>query len=101
VAAVLDESMGTVSWCSGHPAVAAKISVEFKAMVPIGIVATISAWVGGVDDRKVTVGARLKGDDGTVYSESTGLFIELDPEQFGRHAEFARAAKRRSEMTRT
>jgi acyl-coenzyme A thioesterase PaaI-like protein len=93
VAAVLDESMGTASWCSGHPALAAKIEVEFKAMVPIGTVATVSAWLGGVDDRKVTIGARLEGDDGKVFSESTGLFIEQTPEQFGRYADFARMAK--------
>jgi acyl-coenzyme A thioesterase PaaI-like protein len=93
VAAVLDESMGTASWCFGHPALAAKIEVEFKAMVPIGTVATISGWIDGVEDRKVKVGARLEGEDGKVYSESTGLFVEQDPEQFGRYADFARMAK--------
>ena len=100
VAAVLDESMGTASWCFGHPAVAAKIEVEFKAMVPIGTVATVEAWVDKVEGRKVSVRARLTGDDGEVFSEGGGLFIEREPEDFGRYADFARMAKERRETTR-
>jgi acyl-CoA thioesterase FadM len=93
VAAVLDESMGTASWCFGHPALAAKIEVEFKAMVPIGAVATVEATLDSAEKKKLTLRARLIGDDGTEYSRSRGLFIEQEPEQFGRHAEFARMAK--------
>ncbi len=90
VAAVLDESMGTASWCLGHPALAAKIEVEFRAMVPLGTTATVEAWVDRVDGRKVSLRARMTGADGTVYGEARGLFIEQQPEQFGRNAESAR-----------
>jgi acyl-coenzyme A thioesterase PaaI-like protein len=95
VAAVLDESMGTASWCLGHPALAAKIEVEFRAMVPLGTTATVEAWVESVDGRKVSLRARMRGDDGTVYGEARGLFIEQEPEQFGRNAESARWARER------
>jgi acyl-coenzyme A thioesterase PaaI-like protein len=93
VAAVLDESMGTASWCFGHPAVAARIEVEFRRMVPIGTVASVAARLVAVDGRKISIAARLEGDDGTLYSESAALFIERDPEECGAYAEFARMTK--------
>jgi hypothetical protein len=103
VAAVMDESMGSASWCFGHPAVAAKIEVEFRTTVPLGTLATVEISIDEVVGRKLKLRGRLIGDDGTEYSRCHGLFIEQDPKSFGRYADWARLMKERrlrSEGTR-
>jgi acyl-coenzyme A thioesterase PaaI-like protein len=86
IAAALDEAMGLAAWLSGHKAVARRISVEFKRLVPLGTEATLEAWVEHVDGRKVTNRGRLRGPKGELYAESEGLFIVLDDERFGEMA---------------
>lgn len=81
VAAVLDEAMGAAAWMAGHPSVAARISVDFKLMVPLGLDALIEAAVDGVEGRKVATRARLLDGDGRVLAESDGLFVKLTDAQ--------------------
>lgn len=77
MAAVLDEAMGASAWLAGHAVVAAKITIQFRAMLPIGSIVTVEAGVANVDGRKVTTRGRLFGADGVTRAEGEGLFIEL------------------------
>jgi acyl-coenzyme A thioesterase PaaI-like protein len=86
-AAVLDEAMGGGAWLSGHPVLAAEIRVRFHRMLPLKTVATVEAWVDGVKGRKVQMRARLTGPKGELFSDSEGLFIELDAEQMSQIAQ--------------
>ncbi len=86
VASALDEAMGGAAWHAGHPVVAARITIDFREMVPIGLEATIEARVEQVDGRKIRTRGRMTGADGTVYADSEGLFIALAPEQLERLA---------------
>jgi hypothetical protein len=67
--------------------------VEFKRMLPIGAVGTVTAKVDGVVGAKVSILGRLEGDDGALYAKCAGLFIKREPEDFGRYATYARMAK--------
>lgn len=84
VASALDEAMGGAAWHAGYPVVAARITVDFREMVPIGIEATIEARIEQVDGRKIRTRGRLSGADGTVYADGEGLFIVLEPEHLER-----------------
>ncbi len=86
VASALDEAMGGAAWHAGYPVVAARITVDFREMVPIGIDATIEARIEQVDGRKIRTRGRMTGKDGKVYAEGEGLFIVLEPEQLERLA---------------
>jgi acyl-coenzyme A thioesterase PaaI-like protein len=86
VASALDEAMGGAAWHAGYPVVAARITVEFRAMVPIGLEATIEARVEGVDGRKIRTRATMTDGSGKVYADGEGLFIVLQPEQLDRLA---------------
>jgi acyl-coenzyme A thioesterase PaaI-like protein len=90
VAAVLDESMGTASWCLGHPALAVRIEVDFRTKVPLGTTATVETFIESLEGRKLTLRARMTAPEGLVCGEARGLFIEQRPEQFGPNAESAR-----------
>ena len=84
VASALDEAMGGAAWHAGYPVVAARISIDFRQMVPIGLEATVEARVEQVDGRKIRARGRLTGPDGTVYADGEGLFIVLQPDQLER-----------------
>jgi acyl-coenzyme A thioesterase PaaI-like protein len=86
VASALDEAMGGAAWYAGHPVVAARISVDFREMVPIGTEATIEARIEQVDGRKIRARGRMIGNDGQLYAEGEGLFIVLEHDQLERLA---------------
>ena len=86
VASALDEAMGGAAWHAGYPVVAARIMIDFRAMVPIGLEGTIEARVDQVDGRKVRTRGTLTDASGKVYANGEGLFIVLEPAQLERLA---------------
>ncbi len=90
VASALDEARGGAAWHAGHKVVAARIAVDFREMVPIGIETTIEARIEQVDGRKIRTTGRLLGPGGELLAEGQGLFIVLDPAQLERLAGLAR-----------
>jgi acyl-coenzyme A thioesterase PaaI-like protein len=87
-AAVLDEVMGTACWMSGHPVLAARLSVDFRASIPLLQVHTAEAWVEKTDGRKVQTRGRLVSPEGNVLTEANGIFVEIPQERF---SEFQKA----------
>ena len=78
IAAVLDEGMGVAAWLSGYKVVAAKLTVSFRIMLPLETVTTIEAWVKLSEGRKIMMGGHLIGSGGQVYTESEGLYVQVD-----------------------
>jgi len=74
VAAVLDEAVGAVAWMAGHRVVVAQLTVDFRAMVVLGVDATLESSVVTVDGRKIRCRARLTDGD-TLLAEAEGLCI--------------------------
>ncbi len=89
VASALDEAMGGAAWHAGYPVVAARITVDFREMVPIGLEATIEARIEQVDGRKIRTRGEMTAG-GKVYASGEGLFIVLEPEQLERLAVVSR-----------
>jgi acyl-coenzyme A thioesterase PaaI-like protein len=85
-AALLDEGMGAAAWLCDQTVLAAKIEINFRAPLPLGTVLTLWSEITKIDGRKVSTRGRLVGDDGTVYSEGTGLFVVIDPHELLRKA---------------
>lgn len=77
-AAVLDEAMGTACWMTGHPVLAAQITIDFRGPVPLERVHTVEAWVERAEGRKIHTRGRLVSGDGAVFTEGAGLFVEID-----------------------
>jgi acyl-coenzyme A thioesterase PaaI-like protein len=99
VSAVMDEALGAASWAEGHPIVVARLSVDFRAMVPLGTDAIFEAWVVGVSGRKVTTRGRLLSPDGVLLAEGEALCVMLADEHFEkfRAVRAQRAARRHRE----
>ncbi|MCB9730230.1 MAG: PaaI family thioesterase [Deltaproteobacteria bacterium] len=81
MAAVLDEAMGLGCWIVGRKVLAGRLDVRFRAVLPLGSLVTVEAWVEHVDGRHVTTRGRIVGADGTVHAKGEGLFVELTDAQ--------------------
>lgn|SRR3990167_2614180 len=83
MAAVLDEAMGAGAWLAGHAVVAAKLTINFRRMLPLENEVLLETWVERVDGKKVMTRGRLFDQDGEPYAEGEGLFILIGVERFG------------------
>jgi acyl-coenzyme A thioesterase PaaI-like protein len=81
IAAVLDEAMGAVCWMNGHPVVGARITINYRHMVPLGFAGRVESWIDHIERRKCFITSRLTDEHGKVYAEGEALFIQLTPEQ--------------------
>lgn len=96
VSAVMDEALGASAWADGHPVVVARLSVDFRTMVPLGTDATFEAWVERVEGRKVHTRGRLLSPDGRVLAEGQALCVLLGEDHLEK---FARAREARAART--
>lgn len=77
IAAVLDEAMGLSAWIKGHAVLAARLTVDFRAMLPLETVVHFEAFVVSVAGRKVQTRAALTDVQGNLVAEGAGLFVVL------------------------
>jgi len=92
MAALMDEVMGGCAWMNGHPVLAARLTVNFRAVLPMGTVAWFQARITRRRGRKIFVSGEITSAGGAaIFADATGLFIEVKPEALGAHAEGARA----------
>jgi acyl-coenzyme A thioesterase PaaI-like protein len=83
IAGVFDDVMGGAAWLAGHPILAARVTVEFRKPVPLGVEAIYEAWVETVDGRRVKARGRMVSPDGRVYAEGDGIFVLIEPDRLG------------------
>ena len=77
MAATLDEAMGAVCWMNGHKVVAATITINFLAMLPIETETIVEARIERIEGRKVQLRSSIKNPSGLIVAEGSGLFIVL------------------------
>jgi acyl-coenzyme A thioesterase PaaI-like protein len=77
VAAAMDEALGAVAYMEGHPVVVARLTVDFRAMVPVGTDATFETWVERIDGRKVHTRGRLASPAGGLLAEGHAICVKL------------------------
>lgn len=83
MAAILDHAMGVGAWASGHPVVAAKIIIDFRRKLPLGLVVTAEAWVDGTEGKKVHTAGRLYANNpDEPFATGEGLFVRQKMEAF-------------------
>ena len=83
IAAYFDEVLGVVQALSGQPGMTANLTVDYRSPTPILRELVFRGWCERVEGRKIfTRGTVHDGD--TLCAESTGLFISMRPELFGR-----------------
>jgi acyl-coenzyme A thioesterase PaaI-like protein len=84
IAAVLDEAMGAVCWMNGHHVVAARLTINYRHLTPLGFEGRVESWIEHIDRRKLFIRSRLADSEGKVHAEGEALFIELLPDMKAR-----------------
>lgn len=91
VAAIFDDVMGYVLALHGTPAFTGRLTVHYRAPVPMGRAMTVRARLVERSGRKLSMTSqmRLADDAGqSVVCEAEGLFIAIPPERLGLPASF-------------
>ena len=82
VAALFDDLLGFVSMMHQRPAVTAKLEVNYRHPIPLGVTIRAEAWLTGHEGRKQYVEGAGFAADGTVLVEASGLFLAVGVEHF-------------------
>lgn len=88
VAALFDDAMGYVLVIHRLPAFTGRLTVDYRAPVPVGVDVEIRARLRGREGRKLFLEAtmsRLDGADGEPQTlcHGEGVFVEIPPERLG------------------
>jgi acyl-coenzyme A thioesterase PaaI-like protein len=77
-----DEVLGSLNWLIGDPVVTGRLSMAFRAPVPVGATVTIDAQITGVSGRKVFAAAQGTLADGRLAVTAESVFIKVPLEHF-------------------
>jgi acyl-coenzyme A thioesterase PaaI-like protein len=83
VAALFDEVMGFVLSITCTPAFTGRLTVTYRAPVPIGVPLEFRARLTGREGRKLLMAGEARDGD-TILAEAEALFVAVDPERFAR-----------------
>jgi acyl-coenzyme A thioesterase PaaI-like protein len=88
VATALDDAFGFLAMLGGRPAVTARLEVDYRAPVLVGVPLTVEAWDESPGDggRTRRLRAVLRDAQGATLAEASGLFVVVDPSHFHHEA---------------
>ncbi len=86
VAALFDEVMGFVLSITCTPAFTGRLTVTYRAPVPIGVPLEFRARLTGRDGRKLLMAGEARAGD-AILAEADALFVAVDPERFATGAD--------------
>ena len=84
VAAVLDDLLGFLLYRLGRPMVTARLEIDYRRPVVLGVAVDAAAEIVSVEGRKVWTHGELRGRDGTLLAEARGLFVQVGADHFAR-----------------
>jgi acyl-coenzyme A thioesterase PaaI-like protein len=83
---LLDQLLGHAASGAGHPGMTVQLDITYRAPVPLQTPLRLTARVGEVTGRSITVrgGLAAAAEPGKVLVEAVGIFVGLRPEQAAR-----------------
>lgn len=82
VAAWFDDLLGFVALMHQKPAVTAKLEINYRRPIPLGVKIRSEAWLSSIDGRKLHCEGAAYREGGEILVEAVGLFIRVGPEHF-------------------
>lgn len=77
LAAVLDEFAGATLRLADTRGATARLCINYRAPIPMGVPLTLRGWIEGREDRKIVVGGEVRrGDD--LIADIEVLFVVID-----------------------
>jgi acyl-coenzyme A thioesterase PaaI-like protein len=81
-AAFFDDLMGFVPVAHHVPAVTARLEVDYRRAIPLGLTIRGKAWLTAKDGRKLWAAGVGTDAEGTVYVEAKALYLAIGVEHF-------------------
>ncbi|XP_008590150.1 PREDICTED: acyl-coenzyme A thioesterase THEM4-like, partial [Galeopterus variegatus] len=82
IATIIDATTGMTALLAGGIVMTANLNINFKRPIPLCSTVVLNSQLDKVEGRKFFVSCNIHSVDGkTLYSETTGLFIKLDPDK--------------------
>ncbi len=82
ISAVFDELMGACCWVNGYPAMTAQYTTRFFKPLSLGKDVLFCAKIKTINDKKISLRAKLIDETNQKYASARGLFILQDMEKF-------------------
>lgn len=82
IAAWFDDLLGFVALMHQKPAVTAKLEINYRRPIPLGIDIRSEAWLSSIDGRKLQCEGAAFAENGEILVEAGGLFLRVGPEHF-------------------
>lgn len=81
-AAFFDDLMGFVPVAHNVPAVTARLELDYRRPIRLGMTIRGEAWLTAREDRKLWAAGRGTDDTGAVYLEARALYLAIGVEHF-------------------
>jgi acyl-coenzyme A thioesterase PaaI-like protein len=101
IAAFVDDLLGYVPVVYGAPGVTAKLDINYRSPVPLGVTVSGRAWLSRAEGRKMWAEGTIEAN-GTLFVEGTALFIAIGIEHYQKvHEQLTEEQLRRSAAYRS
>lgn len=88
IAAVLDETMGIITFINFSPAVTANLSINFLKPLKVEQDVFVETWIEENDDKKYIIKGRMVTEDETLIADASGLFIKMPMEKVAAYSDY-------------
>ena len=84
VATAFDDLLGTLPLLEKRPAVTAKLEIDYRRPMFLGVAYAMEAWLDRVEGRKLHLAGHAHDEAGELVAEAYALFVEVDVAHFRR-----------------
>ena len=77
IAAVLDETMGVITFLNFNPAVTASLTINYLKPLPVEKVVFVETWIEKNEDKKYLIRGKMVTEDDLLIAEANGIFIKI------------------------
>ena len=88
IAAVLDETMGVITFLNFNPAVTANLSIKYIKPLKVESDVFVETWIEENEDRKYLIKGRMVAENEIVIAEASGVFIKMPMDKIAEYKNY-------------
>lgn len=93
IAAVLDETMGIITFINFSPAVTANLSINFLKPLEVEKNVLVESWIEENENKKYLIKGNMVAEDDTLIAEASGVFIKMPMEKIAAYRDYYKRFK--------
>jgi acyl-coenzyme A thioesterase PaaI-like protein len=93
ISAVLDETMGIITFLNFSPAVTANLSINFIKPLKVEKDVFVETWIEENNDKKYLIKGIMVTEDETLVAEASGVFIKMPMDKVAEYQDYYRKFK--------